>query len=58
MASWYQGKVADWWIPDDIVWIEALPYTATGKLNKRILREQFCDYFGAPNSQPPKSSVG
>ncbi len=58
MASWYQGKVADWWIPDDIVWIKTLPYTATGKLNKRILREQFCDYFGAANGQPQTSSVG
>ena len=45
MASWYQGKVADWWIPDDIVWVEALPYTATGKISKLTLREQFRDYF-------------
>ncbi|GAA4651807.1 3-(methylthio)propionyl-CoA ligase [Kistimonas scapharcae] len=57
MASWYRGKVADWWIPDDIVWIKALPYTATGKLNKRILRDQFCDYFGAASCQPRTSSV-
>ncbi|WP_211830042.1 long-chain fatty acid--CoA ligase [Kistimonas asteriae] len=57
MASWYQGKVADWWIPDDIVWVEALPYTATGKLNKRMLREQYCDYFTVPNPQHPQVSV-
>ncbi|KNX40526.1 Long-chain-fatty-acid--CoA ligase [Roseovarius tolerans] len=35
---------ADWQLPDDLLWIEALPLTATGKVSKLTLREQFSDY--------------
>ena len=35
------GKVAKWWLPDDIVFVTELPHTATGKLQKTALREQF-----------------
>ena len=31
-------------VPDDVVFVDALPHTATGKLNKLALREQFADY--------------
>ena len=37
-------KVANWWLPDDVVFVDALPYTATGKVHKLRLREQFEDY--------------
>jgi fatty-acyl-CoA synthase len=37
-------RVAKWWLPDDIVFIEAVPKTSVGKFNKRALREQFKDY--------------
>ena len=37
-------KVAKWWLPDDIVFLEAVPKTSVGKFNKRALREQFKDY--------------
>jgi 3-(methylthio)propionyl---CoA ligase len=37
----YEGKVAKWWIPDDAVFLDELPHTATGKLLKTALREQF-----------------
>ena len=37
-------KVAKWWVPDDVVFVEALPHTATGKLLKTRLREQYKDY--------------
>jgi fatty-acyl-CoA synthase len=37
-------RVAKWWIPDDVVFIEAVPKTSVGKFNKRALREQFKDY--------------
>jgi 3-(methylthio)propionyl---CoA ligase len=40
----YQGKVAKWWIPDDVVFVSELPHTATGKLNKLKLRDQLRDY--------------
>jgi fatty-acyl-CoA synthase len=39
-----KGKVAKWWLPDDIVFVSELPHTATGKLHKLKLREQFAGY--------------
>jgi fatty-acyl-CoA synthase len=38
------GHVAKWWLPDAIEFVDELPHTATGKLSKRTLREQFRDY--------------
>ena len=37
----YEGRVAKWWIPDEVVVIDELPHTATGKLSKLALRERF-----------------
>jgi fatty-acyl-CoA synthase len=34
-------RMASWWLPDDVVFVDALPMTATGKINKVSLREQF-----------------
>jgi len=39
------GKITKWWLPDDIVFIDAVPKTSVGKFNKRVLREQFKDYI-------------
>ena len=39
-----EGKVAKWWLPDDIVFVEAIPHTATGKIQKTALREMFRDH--------------
>ena len=44
LLGFYDGKVAKWWIPDDVVFVEALPHTATGKLLKTQLRRDFADY--------------
>ncbi|EED97490.1 3-(methylthio)propionyl-CoA ligase [Burkholderia multivorans] len=44
LLAFYEGKVAKWWIPDDVVFVESLPHTATGKLQKLKLREMFRDY--------------
>jgi fatty-acyl-CoA synthase len=44
LLSFYAGKVADWWIPNDVVFVDELPHTATGKLKKTELRKQFVDY--------------
>ncbi len=41
ILQFMEGKVAKWWMPDDVVFVEALPHTATGKLQKLKLREQF-----------------
>ncbi|MNF52343.1 Long-chain-fatty-acid--CoA ligase [compost metagenome] len=37
-------KVARWWLPDDVVFVDELPHNATGKLHKLKLREMFRDY--------------
>jgi fatty-acyl-CoA synthase len=39
------SRVAKWWLPDEIVFLEALPKTSVGKFNKRALREQFANYL-------------
>jgi fatty-acyl-CoA synthase len=38
------SKVAKWWLPDDVQFVEAIPHTATGKILKTRLREDFKDY--------------
>jgi fatty-acyl-CoA synthase len=40
----YEGKVAKWWIPDDVVFVDSIPLGATGKVQKNVLREQFKDH--------------
>lgn len=44
LLSYYDGKVAKWWIPDDVTFVDELPHTATGKLLKMDLRDRFQDY--------------
>ncbi len=44
LLRFYEGKVAKWWLPDDVVFVDELPHTATGKLSKLTLRERFKDY--------------
>jgi fatty-acyl-CoA synthase len=44
MLAWYDGKVATWSKPDDVVFVDELPHTATGKVKKIELRRQFADY--------------
>jgi fatty-acyl-CoA synthase len=39
-----EDKVAHWWLPDDVVFIDELPHTAAGKISKLMLRERFKDY--------------
>lgn len=44
MLAFMTGKVAKWWLPDDVVLVEAIPHTATGKIQKTALREMFKAY--------------
>jgi fatty-acyl-CoA synthase len=44
LIDFLDGKVAKWWIPDDVVFVAEIPHTATGKILKTTLREQFKDY--------------
>jgi fatty-acyl-CoA synthase len=38
-----RGKVADWWLPDQIVQVSAMPLAATGKIDKNQLRAQYAN---------------
>jgi len=44
ILTFMTGKIAKWWLPDALVLIEAIPHTATGKIQKTTLREMFRDY--------------
>jgi len=44
LLKFFEGKVAKWWIPDDVAFVAEIPLTATGKMQKLRLREQFKDY--------------
>lgn len=44
IQTYLAGKLAKWWLPDDILFVDALPHTGTGKLLKTKLREQYRDY--------------
>jgi fatty-acyl-CoA synthase len=44
IMTFLAGKVAKWWLPDDIAIVDQLPHTATGKLLKTKLRQDFADY--------------
>ncbi len=44
ILDFLEPLVAKWWLPDDVLFIEAVPKTSVGKFNKRALREQLKDY--------------
>jgi fatty-acyl-CoA synthase len=44
ILGFMQGKIAKWWMPDDVAFVNEIPHTATGKIQKTVLREQFKDY--------------
>jgi len=44
LLGFMQGKIAKWWMPDDVVFVDEIPHTATGKILKTELRRRFKDY--------------
>jgi fatty-acyl-CoA synthase len=46
-----RGKVASWWLPDDVAFVDEIPHTATGKILKTVLRDRFRDY-ALPTAAP------
>jgi len=44
LLAFYEGRIAKWWTPDDVQFVDAIPLGATGKILKTKLREQFADY--------------
>jgi fatty-acyl-CoA synthase len=45
-----RGKIASWWMPDEVVFVDEIPHTATGKIQKTVLRDRFRD-FVLPTAQ-------
>jgi acyl-CoA synthetase (AMP-forming)/AMP-acid ligase II len=45
IKEFLSDKIAKWWMPDDVIFVESLPHTATGKLLKINLRKEYQDYF-------------
>jgi fatty-acyl-CoA synthase len=44
ILGFMEGKIAKWWMPDDVVFVSEIPHTATGKIQKTTLRDQFRGY--------------
>jgi acyl-CoA synthetase (AMP-forming)/AMP-acid ligase II len=44
LLAFLQGRIARWWMPDDVVLVDQIPHTATGKIQKTALRDLFKDY--------------
>jgi fatty-acyl-CoA synthase len=44
LRTFVAGKVAKWWVPDAVVFVDEIPHTGTGKISKKDLRERFKDY--------------
>jgi fatty-acyl-CoA synthase len=48
LLAFLSDKIAKWWLPDDVVFVEELPHTATGKVLKTRLREEYGDWLERP----------
>ena len=44
VLGYLDGKIAKWWMPDDVVFVEEIPHTAAGKIRKTALRDEFRGY--------------
>jgi fatty-acyl-CoA synthase len=44
LLAFFDGKIAKWWTPDDVAFVDAIPLGATGKMQKNKLRDAFRDY--------------
>lgn len=58
IIAFLADKVAKWWLPDDVQFVDALPMTATGKISKLDLRKRFKDYaLPTANDDRPRSAA-
>jgi fatty-acyl-CoA synthase len=58
ILDFMRGKTANWWLPDDVVFVAEIPHTATGKIQKMALREQFRDYVLPSATAPGPRDLG
>ena len=49
--QYLDGKIARWWMPDDVVFVDDIPLGATGKIDKKLIRQRFADYE-LPTAKP------
>jgi fatty-acyl-CoA synthase len=54
--AFLEGKIAKWWTPDDVVFVEDIPLGATGKIDKKLIRERMKDYV-LPTALAAKASA-
>jgi fatty-acyl-CoA synthase len=54
--AFLEGKIAKWWTPDDVVFVDDIPLGATGKIDKKLIRERMKDYV-LPTAQAVKASA-
>jgi fatty-acyl-CoA synthase len=50
--AFLEGKIAKWWTPDDVVFVDDIPLGATGKIDKKLIRERMKDYV-LPSARTP-----
>ena len=56
LLAHYEGKIAKWWTPDDVVFVDDIPLGATGKIDKKLIRERMKGYV-LPTAQPAKATA-
>jgi fatty-acyl-CoA synthase len=47
LIRFYDGRIAKWWTPDDVVFVDKIPLGATGKVQKNLLRNAYGDHLMA-----------
>ncbi|MES2342908.1 MAG: long-chain-fatty-acid--CoA ligase [Pseudomonadota bacterium] len=65
--AFLEGKIAKWWMPDDVVFVDDIPLGATGKIDKKLIRTRMADYVlptavaataaGAALAAPPEPKI-
>jgi len=41
----FEGRIAKWWMPDDVIFVDSIPLGATGKMQKSVLRDAYQDHL-------------
>jgi fatty-acyl-CoA synthase len=54
--AFLEGKIAKWWTPDDVVFVDDIPLGATGKIDKKLIRERMKGYV-LPTAVPAKATA-
>ena len=52
LIQFYNGKIARWWTPDDVIFVDSIPLGATGKMQKSLLRDAYQDHLLTSNNKP------